>query len=75
MISSSSFEKLTNKARTGLNTTRLENNSKLSSESLRVHEAVVGASATIKRMSSRARGSSSLLRKRTSHIKIILSDE
>ncbi len=52
-----------------------ENNSKLSVESLKVHEAVVGASVTIKRMSSRARGSSSLIRKRTSHIKIILSDE
>ena len=52
-----------------------ENNAQLSRESLKVHEAVVGASATMKRMSARARGSSSLLRKRTSHVKIILSDE
>jgi large subunit ribosomal protein L22 len=52
-----------------------ENNSKLSRESLKVKEAVVGAGMTIKRMGSRARGSSSLIRKRTSHIKIILSDE
>ncbi len=52
-----------------------ENNAGLSREKLKVHEAVAGASVTIKRMSARARGSSSLIRKRTSHIKIILSDE
>ncbi len=52
-----------------------ENNNSLSRESLKVKEAVVGESATIKRGSSRARGSSTLIRKRTSHIKIILSDE
>lgn len=52
-----------------------ENNSGLSREKLRVFEAVAGTGPQIKRMSSRARGSSSLIRKRTSHIKIILSDE
>jgi large subunit ribosomal protein L22 len=52
-----------------------ENNASLSRESLRVKEAVVGTGATLRRFSSRARGSSSLIRKRTSHIKIILSDE
>jgi len=52
-----------------------ENNNSLSRESLKVKEAVVGAGVTLKRGSSRARGSSNLIRKRTSHIKIILSDE
>jgi large subunit ribosomal protein L22 len=52
-----------------------ENNHSLSRESLKVKEAVAGTATTIKRMASRARGSSSLLRKRMSHIKIILSDE
>jgi large subunit ribosomal protein L22 len=52
-----------------------ENNANLSRESLKVHEAVVGTGMTIKRMGARARGSSSLIRKRTSHIKIVLSDE
>jgi large subunit ribosomal protein L22 len=52
-----------------------ENNRNLSRETLKVKEAVVGTGPTIKRMASRARGSSSLIRKRTSHIKIILSDE
>ncbi len=52
-----------------------ENNANLSRESLKVQEAVVGTGPTIKRMSTRARGSSSLLRKRTSHVKIVLSDE
>ncbi len=52
-----------------------ENNASLSRENLKVKEAVVGTGPTLKRMGSRARGSSSLIRKRTSHIKIILSDE
>lgn len=52
-----------------------ENNAKMSRESLKVCEAVVGTGATIKRVMTRARGNASQLRKRTSHIKIILSDE
>ncbi len=52
-----------------------ENNASLSRESLKVHEAVVETGPTIKRIAIRARGSSSIIRKRTSHIKIILSDE
>ena len=52
-----------------------EHNSSLSRESLMVKEAVVGTGVTLKRVSSRARGSSSMLRKRSSHIKIVLSDK
>ena len=52
-----------------------ETNGKLSRESLKVQEAVVGNGAIIRRFSTRARGASSMIRKRTSHIKIILSDE
>lgn len=52
-----------------------ENNANLSRESLKIHEAVVGTGPTIKRVAIRARGSSSMVRKKTSHIKIILSDE
>ena len=52
-----------------------ENNAHLSRESLIVEEAVVGTGSTLKRTSARARGSSSLIRKRSSHIKIVLSDE
>ncbi|MBI4027702.1 MAG: 50S ribosomal protein L22 [Verrucomicrobia bacterium] len=48
---------------------------KVSSNALKVHEAVAGSSVTIKRVASRARGSSSMLRKKTCHIRIILSDE
>ena len=52
-----------------------ENNENLSRESLKVEEAVIGAGSTIKRMATRARGSSSLIRKRSSHIKIVLSND
>lgn len=52
-----------------------ENNNNLSRESLRIVEAAAQTGATLRRFSSRARGSSSLIRKRTSHIKIVLSDE
>jgi large subunit ribosomal protein L22 len=52
-----------------------ENNANLSRESLKVVEAAAQAGPTLKRFGSRARGSSSLIRKRTSHIKIVLSDE
>ena len=52
-----------------------ENNHKLSRESLRVVEAATQTAPTLKRTGSRARGSSTLIRKRASHIKIVLSDE
>ena len=52
-----------------------ENNANLSREKLTVKEAVVGTGPTLKRNTTRARGSGSLILKRTSHIKIVLSDE
>ena len=52
-----------------------ENNNKLSRESLRIVEAATQTAPTLKRTGSRARGSSTLIRKRASHIKIVLSDE
>jgi len=42
---------------------------------LLVKEAVVGEGPTFKRFRARARGSASPLRKRTSHIRIVLSDD
>ena len=44
-------------------------------EDLVVKEAVVGEGPTIKRMMPRARGSGSRILKRTSHIRIVLTDE
>ena len=38
-------------------------------------EAIVGEGPTMKRMMTRARGSGSTIRKRSSHIRIILTDE
>jgi large subunit ribosomal protein L22 len=52
-----------------------ENNADLKVEGLVVREAIVGEGPTIKRMMPRARGSGSRILKRTSHIRIILSDE
>jgi large subunit ribosomal protein L22 len=52
-----------------------ENNNELKVDTLRVKEAVVGEGPTFKRFRARARGSASPLRKRTSHIRIILSDD
>ena len=40
-----------------------------------VKEATVGEGPTMRRIKSRARGSASPIRKRTSHIRIVLSDE
>ena len=52
-----------------------ENNANLKPEGLVVKEAVVGEGPTFKRMMARARGSGSRILKRTSHIRIVLSDE
>jgi large subunit ribosomal protein L22 len=52
-----------------------ENNSDLRVDTLLVKEAVVGEGPTFKRFRARARGGASPLRKRTSHIRIVLSDE
>jgi large subunit ribosomal protein L22 len=52
-----------------------ENNSDLRVDTLLVKEAVVGEGPTFKRFRARARGGASPLRKRTSHIRIVLSDD
>ena len=52
-----------------------ENNANLKSDGLVVKEAIVGEGPTFKRMMARARGSGSRILKRTSHIRIVLSDE
>ena len=52
-----------------------ENNANLRVEKLVVQEAVVGEGPTFKRFRPKARGSAGPIRKRTSHIRIILSDE
>ena len=52
-----------------------ENNNELRVDTLVVKEATVGEGPTMKRSKSRARGSSSQIRKRTSHIRIVLTDE
>jgi large subunit ribosomal protein L22 len=52
-----------------------ENNANLKVDGLVVKEAVVGEGPTMKRMMPRARGSGSRILKRTSHIRIVLSDE
>ena len=52
-----------------------ENNANLKAEGLLVKEAVVGEGPTFKRMQTRARGSGSRILKRTSHIRIVLTDE
>jgi large subunit ribosomal protein L22 len=52
-----------------------ENNANLKPDGLVVKEAVVGEGPTIKRMKTRARGSGAQILKRTSHIRIVLTDE
>ena len=52
-----------------------ENNANLKADGLVVKEATVGEGPTLKRIMARARGSASPILKRTSHIRIVLSDE
>jgi large subunit ribosomal protein L22 len=52
-----------------------ENNNNLNVSNLVVKEAVVGEGPTMKRFVPKARGSAGPIRKRTSHIRIILTDE
>lgn len=52
-----------------------ENNANLRADKLVVQEATVGEGPTLKRFQPKARGSAGPIRKRTSHIRIILTDE
>ena len=52
-----------------------ENNANLKPDGLVVKEATVGEGPTLRRIMARARGSASRILKRTSHIRIVLSDE
>jgi large subunit ribosomal protein L22 len=52
-----------------------ENNNDLRVETLVVKEATIGEGPTFKRSQPKARGSAGPIRKRTSHIRIVLTDE
>lgn len=52
-----------------------ENNNSLHADDLVVKEAVVGEGPTLKRFQPKARGSAGPIRKRTSHIRVVLTDE
>lgn len=52
-----------------------ENNADLRVETLVVREATIGEGPTLKRSQPKARGSAGPIRKRTSHIRIVLTDE
>lgn len=52
-----------------------ENNNNLRADKLVVQEATVGEGPTFKRFQPKARGSAGPIRKRTAHIRIIVTDE
>lgn len=52
-----------------------ENNNEIPVEDLIVKEAVVGEGPTMKRFVTKARGMAGRIRKRTSHLKVILTTE
>src|SRR5437773_10828530 len=54
---------------------KAENNANLKVDGLVVKEAIVGEGPTMKRLMARARGSGSRILKRSSHIRIVLTDE
>jgi large subunit ribosomal protein L22 len=52
-----------------------ENNNNLRADTLVVKEATIGEGPTVNRFQPKARGSAGPIRKRTSHIRIVLTDE
>jgi len=52
-----------------------ENNANLKVDGLVVKEAIVGEGPSMRRMMTRARGSGATIRRRSSHIRIVLTDE
>ena len=52
-----------------------EHNNNVRAELLVIKEAVIGEAPTIKRIRPKARGSAGPIRKRSSHIRIVLTDE
>ena len=52
-----------------------EHNNNVRAELLVIREAVIGEAPTIKRIRPKARGSAGPIRKRSSHIRIVLTDE
>ncbi len=52
-----------------------ENNNNLKPESLVVREAVAGQARSLKRFVPKARGSAGPIRKRSCHVKIVVSDQ
>jgi large subunit ribosomal protein L22 len=52
-----------------------ENNAKLSADDLKVKQATIGEGPAMKRFWARSRGMVSRIRKRTSHITVVLTDE
>ena len=52
-----------------------EHNNNIRPELLVIREAVIGEAPTIKRIRPKARGSAGPIRKRSSHIRIVLTDE
>jgi large subunit ribosomal protein L22 len=52
-----------------------ENNAKLSADDLKVKVATIGEGPAMKRFWARSRGMVSRIRKRTSHITVVLTDE
>lgn len=52
-----------------------EQNNNIRPELLTIKEAVIGEAPTLKRITPKARGSAGPIRKRTSHIRIVLTDE
>ena len=52
-----------------------EHNNHVRAELLVIREAVIGEAPTIKRIRPKARGSAGPIRKRSSHIRIVLTDE